>query len=314
VVVQVPSTTSTFSNKATVTAASPDPNSANNSASETVTLPTADLSLAVVATPDPVAPNRQLTYAMTVTNKGPDLAQGIVLNDNVTAQASYIGVSGLPSSACAPVPAVGSTGLVSCSLGTLARGASISMRLLVNSGGSSPATLSNTASIKSLTTDPTSANNSVTQSIQVSTVGTFRLKPVHAHARPGSTVHLHITWITPRRWRDLRTVELKLLNGRQLAGVVRFLSDGTKTGRLSLGTGTGKPGARRVLTSGALSLLLAHSRVHGSGPTGKTVTIDLALRVGRKLAGHTLTLKLGAINRHGTRQPFRTAGTLAVHR
>jgi hypothetical protein len=251
---------------------------------------------------------------MTVTNKGPNTAQGIVLNDNVTGQAGFIGVSGLPSGACAPVPAVGSTGLVSCSLGSLASGASISMQLLVNSGGSSPNTLTNTASTKSLTTDTITTNNSVTQSIQVSAVGTFRLKPVHAHARPGSTVHLHITWIAPRRWRDLRTVELKLLNGRRLAGLVRFRNDGSKTGRLSLGPGSGKPGAQRVLTSGALSLLLAQSRVKGSGPTGKTVTIDLALRVGRKLAGHTLILRLGATNRHGTRQPFRTAGTLAVHR
>jgi TolB protein len=314
VVVKVPATTASFSDTATVTTASSDPNTANNAASATVTLPTADLALTVVATPDPVAPNQQLTYAMTVTNKGPDTAAGIVLNDIVSGQAGFIGIAGIPSTACAPVPAVGSTGLVSCSLGSLASGASISMRLLVNSGGSSPNTLSNTSSTRSLTTDPITTNNSITQGIQVSSVGTFRLKPTRTTAHPGSTVHLHITWITPRRWRDLRTVELKLLDGRRVAGRVRFRNDGSKTGRLSLGARSGKPGAHRVLRSGALSLLLAQCHVHTSGPTGRTVTIDLALRVGHRLTGHTLTLKVGATDRNGTKQPFRRAGSLAIRR
>ena len=251
---------------------------------------------------------------MTVTNKGPDTAQGITLNTVVPGQAGFIGVSGIPSTACAPVPAVGSPGLVSCSLGSLAGSTSVTMRLLVNSGGSSPATLSTTSSTKSLTTDPIPANNSVTVSSQVSTVGTFRLRPTRTAARPGSTVDLHITWIAPRRWRDLCTVELELLDGRRLAGLVRFRNDGSKTGRLRLGAGSGKPGAHRVLRSGALSLLLAQSRVKGSGPTGKRVTIDLALRVGHQLAGHSLTLKLGATNRNGTRQPFRRAGSIAIRR
>jgi uncharacterized repeat protein (TIGR01451 family) len=307
VAVRVPATTANFSDTATVTAASSDPDPSNNAASATVTLPTADLALTVVATPDPVAPNQQLTYTLTVTNKGPDQAQGIVLNTSVPGQAGFIGVSGIPSTACAPVPAVGSPGFVSCSLGSLASGTSITMRLLVNSGGSSPTTLSTTSSAKSLTTDPITANNSVTVSPQVSTVGIFRLRPTRKAARPGSTVHLAITWIAPRRWRDLRTVELELFAGRRLVGLVRFRNDGSKTGRLQLG-------ARGVLRSGALSLLLAQSRVKGSGPTGKTVTIDLALRVGHQLAGHVVTLKLGATNRHGTRQPFRRAGSLIIRR
>jgi len=124
----------------------------------------------------------------------------------------------------------------------------------------------------------------------------------------------HFFFNNTRRWRDLRTVELKLLAGRRVAGLVRFRNDGSKTGRLRLGAGSGKPGAQRVLRSGALSLLLAQCRVKGSGPTGKTVTINLALSVGRKLAGHALTLKLGATSRQGTRQPFRRAGSLTIRR
>ena len=312
VVVQVPATASRLSNIATVTADTPDPNTANNTASQSVTLPTADLALSVVAT-------QLINYQMTVTNKGPDPAGGIVLNDALPGrdlfgepEVGFIGVSGVPATACAPVPSVGSTGLVSCSLGSLASGASITVG--VQAQVKIATTLIDTASIRSLTTDPNPDNNSVTVSTPVSSVGIFRLTPARAAARPGSTVHLHITWIAPHRWRELRTVELELLDGRRLAGLVRFRNDRSKAGRLSLGAGSGKPGAQRVLRTGALSLLLADSRVTGSGPTGKTVRIDLALRVGHQLAGHTLTLKLGATNRKGTRQPFRRAGSLTIHR
>ena len=237
-----------------------------------------------------------------------------MLNDGLPGQVGFVSVSGVSSNACAPVPAVGSTGLVSCSLGTLPSGTITTVAIVVNSGGSSPTTLSDTPNVKSLTTDPITANNSVTVTTQVSTVGTFRLAPARTEVRPGATFHLRVTWIAPRRWRDVRTVELELLDGQRLAGLVRFRNDGSKTGLLRLGAGSGKPGAHQVLTSGALSLLLAQSRVEGSGPTGKTVTIDLALRVGHQLAGHALILKLGATNRHGTREPFRRAGTLTIRR
>ena len=76
VVVQVPATTASFSDTATVSAASSDPNTANNAASGTVTLPTADLALTVMATPDPVAPTHQLTYFLTVHNKVPTPPRG----------------------------------------------------------------------------------------------------------------------------------------------------------------------------------------------------------------------------------------------
>ena len=227
-------------------------------------------------------------------------------------EVGFIGVSGVPAACVRPAPSVGSTGLVSCSLGSLASGASITVG--VQAQVKIAATLIDTAGLRSLTTDPNPDNNSVTVSTQALSVGIFRLTPARAAARPGSTVHLHITWIAPRRWRELRTVELELLDGRRLAGLVRFRNDGSKTGRLSLGAGSGKPGAERVLTNGALSLLLAQSSVQGSGPAGKTVAIDLALRAGHQLAGQTLILKLGATNRRGTRQPFRRAGSLTIRR
>src|SRR5262249_5247795 len=113
-------------------------------------------------------------------------------------------------------------------------------------------------------------------------------------------------------WRDLKTVELGLLDGRRVVGLLRFQADGTKTGRLGLGHSSGKPGEQRVLTSGPLSLLLARSRVQGSGPTGKSVAIDFAVRAGLRLERRTLELQLSATDEHGTRQPFRHAGSLTV--
>ena len=121
-----------------------------------------------------------------------------------------------------------------------------------------------------------------------------------------------LTWTAPHRWRDLNIIELQFVERTGVRGIVWFRNDGTATGELGIDRAAGTPGAHRVLKSGPLSLLLAQSRVHGSGPTGKTVTLNLALRFGRALAGHRLTLKIGATDVHDTVQPFRRAGTITI--
>jgi hypothetical protein len=143
-------------------------------------------------------------------------------------------------------------------------------------------------------------------------VGKFRLTPRITTARRGSTATLTMTWIAPHRWRDLRTVELEVLDGTRLVGLGRFINDGSKTGRLGLGRGAGKPGAHRSLRGGPLTLRLSNSSVATSGPTGKTVTVHLALRFAPKLAKHVLTLELGATDRQGDREPFRPGGAIGI--
>src|SRR5436305_1888419 len=87
-------------------------------------------------------------------------------------------------------------------------------------------------------------------------VGKFRLGHNLTVTRPGTATRLRVTWIAPHRCRDLRTVELPVIDGGLLLGILRFNNDGSKQGKLGLSGHSGKPGAPRTITDGPLSLLL----------------------------------------------------------
>lgn len=87
---------------------------------------TADLSLTMTDTPDPVLVNGTLVYTMTVTNNGPKNATRVRLNDTLP---SY-----LNASVVSIVPSKGScwaSGVVKCWLGSLSKGATASVVITV---------------------------------------------------------------------------------------------------------------------------------------------------------------------------------------
>jgi YVTN family beta-propeller protein len=127
-------------------------------------------------------------------------------------------------------------------------------------------------------------------------VGTFEMAPKRAVARPGKRVALTVTWQHPRTWRELRSVELRLSGRRGEVGRVVFDQE---TGRLR---------ARGI------TLDRGRSSVKGSGPAGRLVTLRVVLRPGRRLAGQTLGVQLGASDDDGATQPFRPAGRLRLLR
>ena len=128
----------------------------------------ADLSVTKFANPSPVLSGSNLTYTLTVQNTGPDQAVGVQFTDAVPAGTTFQSLS--PSAGCA-TPAVNGGGTVSCDLGTLASGASVTFTLVVKvtaPGGS----VSNTASVTTLTPDPNTANDSATANTDVTAPGT----------------------------------------------------------------------------------------------------------------------------------------------
>jgi hypothetical protein len=130
-------------------------------------------------------------------------------------------------------------------------------------------------------------------------VGTFKLAPKRAVARPGKRVTLTVTWRHPRTWRELRSVELRLSGRRGEVGRVVF--DQTRP-------------ARPRLRAHGIRLDRGRSSVKGSGPAGRLVTLRVVLRPGRRLAGQTLGVQLGASDDDGATQAFRPAGRLRVLR
>lgn len=114
----------------------------------------ADLSITKSDSVDPVTPDGTLTYTLTVTNNGPDLAENVVITESLPADVTFVSTSG-----CSEDP----SGVPTCTLGTLAASASAMVTVQVTVNNDATGTLSNTASVASTTSDPNMADNSATE-------------------------------------------------------------------------------------------------------------------------------------------------------
>ncbi|MBV8518369.1 MAG: ExeM/NucH family extracellular endonuclease [Acidobacteria bacterium] len=160
------SASGTLSNTATVTSATSDPNTGNESATETTAVTgSADLSVTKTDSPDPVTAGTDLTYTITVNNAGPSVATSASLSDTLPAGTTFVSLSSPGGWSCT-APAVGAAGTVSCSNASLATGNSV-FTLVVHVGASTTGSVSNTATVSSATSDPNPGNESATASTTV---------------------------------------------------------------------------------------------------------------------------------------------------
>jgi uncharacterized repeat protein (TIGR01451 family) len=109
--------------------------------------------LAVTKTgPSLVTEGHNLTYHLTATNNGPANATGVAVTDTLPSNSTFVSAS----AGCTP-----SAGVVTCAVGSLAAGASVSFDITVTAG-STGSTLVNTATIHGNQSDPVSGNNTAT--------------------------------------------------------------------------------------------------------------------------------------------------------
>ncbi len=121
----------------------------------------ADVGVSQSAAPTQLTAGELLTYSIAVTNNGPgpDPSFGVTLTDTLPAGASLVSAVPTQGSCPAAVSVAASPALpVSCTLGTLARGASAQVTIAVRPGLAGTAV--NTATVGSDATDPNPANNS----------------------------------------------------------------------------------------------------------------------------------------------------------
>ena len=161
-----PSQPGTVTNTAVVSSNVADPDPLNNSATTNTTVNgappgTADLSITKLATPNPVAAGQTLTYSITATNNGPDVATNVTITDPVPSGATLQSATPSAGGNC-------TTGaVVTCTFPSLAPSASASVTILVTAP-SQPGTVTNTATVSSSVADPNPLNNSSTTNTTVS--------------------------------------------------------------------------------------------------------------------------------------------------
>ncbi len=120
----------------------------------------ADLSVTDVGTPNPVAPGGTITYTQVVTNNSAMDAVNNVYSTTVPPNATFTSFSAPTGWTCV-TPAVGASGIITCTNPDMAGSSSANFSLVVGvpSGTASGAQILNTASIGSGTNDPNLANN-----------------------------------------------------------------------------------------------------------------------------------------------------------
>jgi uncharacterized repeat protein (TIGR01451 family) len=174
-IVQIPPATppgTTFTNIATVSSQTGDPNSENDSsaAATTVPEPSADMGVSKAADSSQALANSNVTYTIQVNNGGPNDAANAELDDTLPGDMTFVSLqqtSG-PTWTCNSL-APGSGGTVVCTIATLPVGSTSTFILIghIPSGESSGTTYLNTASVTTSSNDPNPENNSADASTSV---------------------------------------------------------------------------------------------------------------------------------------------------
>lgn len=144
----------TVTNTASIASPAEDPNTANNSDSVDVdVVQSADLSVVKTA-PTTGEPGSGFTYTLVVANGGPSVARGVTVSDVLPAGFS---ADSIDNAGCSLNGAT-----VSCDLGDLAPGASVTVNIVGSWSAEATGTVSNTATTTSATPDPNPDDNTST--------------------------------------------------------------------------------------------------------------------------------------------------------
>jgi uncharacterized repeat protein (TIGR01451 family) len=181
-----------FTNEATVSGNSVDPNGENNSASASVTvpIPQADVGVQKLG-PDSAAPNTDVAYTITVNNSGPDAADSVSLTDTLPGTMTFVSI--IQNSG--PVFSCSGSSTVTCSILSLAAGTTATFTLTghIPAGTASGTVFTNVAQVTTTTNDPNPDNNSSQTVLTVVTSDLAVTKTGPATAFAGNMISWTIT-------------------------------------------------------------------------------------------------------------------------
>lgn len=159
-------------------------------------------------------------------------------------------------------------------------------------------------------------------------IGGFELSPDNARVQVDEIVTYTVVWTVPdgRNWRDLNSIDLRMRKGEKTALWISW-DESSNTFKLcqqrgdedesdhedqelECGAAAG-PGEPIILETRFARLHLAQSSVQGSGPTGASVTLNLAVSFRNKATGQH-KVELAATDDFSNRDDFVHAGTVLV--
>ena len=119
--------------------------------------PGADLQVTKTDRPDPVTAGGTVTYTVTVTNRGPERATNVQLQDTLPPGTVFVSSNSTRGNCGQPAAGTGGALVLTCNLGALDPNESATVTIVVRTRN--PGTLTNTARVSSRQTDPATTNN-----------------------------------------------------------------------------------------------------------------------------------------------------------
>src|SRR5205085_1994749 len=120
--------------------------------------PKIDLAITKTGAPNPATLGKQVTWTMVVTNNGPNGATGVTVADPVPAGTSFVSVATTQGTCTGGA-------VVSCQLGNMAVGSSVTITLVTTT--TATGTLTNTATTVGNEVETNTANNTATATVVV---------------------------------------------------------------------------------------------------------------------------------------------------
>jgi uncharacterized repeat protein (TIGR01451 family) len=108
----------------------------------------------------PPPPSQNVTYTIKVKNLGPQSATGVVITDPLPVGTVF--VSATVSQGTFTAPPVGTGGVVTANINSIANGATVTLTVVVKVTGKNQSSVTNTVSVSATTADPHTANNIAT--------------------------------------------------------------------------------------------------------------------------------------------------------
>ena len=248
-------------NIATVSSATADPSSGNNSATANTSLGLASADLAITKTgPTNVVAGTNVVYTLSVTNNGPSDAQSVQVTDPTPTGLTFVSTIG------------DCTTTFPCSLGTIVNGttATITATFHVPSNYTTPDPIVNTATVSTSTPDPNPANNSATAQTTLSATSSDLALSV-ALASPATAG-------TPTQ-----SVQKIAEPGTQLSYVLTITNNGPSDAPDVSVTATTPSGLNFVSTSGVCTTVFPCAL--GTIPAGQTQTITATYQIPSDFTG-----------------------------
>lgn len=152
----------------------------------------ADLSLSITDSTDPVQCSSSLTYTINVSNTGPNAAEAVTVRDTLPPGVTFVSATSTQGTCSV-------TSTVTCTVGTMASGGSATITIVVSpaAGG----TITNTAAVGLNTTDPNLVNNSSTAT---TTITGYSISPTSAFfTASGADGYVNITALAGCSWTAL---------------------------------------------------------------------------------------------------------------